>query len=184
MAKVAHKGELRRVRGEPFVTHPIGVARIASEYDPSDFVQVTSLLHDVIDQPVARERVSVKEIREAFGMDVTLAVLSLSKTIKAVSVKEARLDYLVNTRTEIDPLVQLVRSADKIHNLESAIEELQLVQQAFWRHFKGGKTAYLKWPADVYDAIRDSGALQGHEILARYEDTIRRFRETADDIAS
>lgn len=184
IAKEAHAGELRRVRGEPFITHPVGVARIASEYDSTDFVQVASLLHDVIDQPGARERISLPEIRREFGAHVLLAVTNLSKTLRPISAQEAKLEYIAIARAETDPQIQLVRAADKIHNLESAIEELRLVQEAFWRHFKGGKAAYLKWPVDVYDAVQDSGVLNGHEILDRYEDTLQRFQEAVDELAS
>jgi (p)ppGpp synthase/HD superfamily hydrolase len=184
LAGMAHEGELRRIRKEPFITHPVGVARIASEYDSSDFIQITSLLHDIIDHPIAHDRLPMADVREEFGFDVMVGIRSLSKTIRPVSLQEARLGYLLQTREETDPQIQLIRSADKIHNLESAIEEVQLVKKAFWRHFKGGKTAYLKWPSDVYDAIYDSGAISGHEILARYEETMQRFYETVKDVAS
>jgi (p)ppGpp synthase/HD superfamily hydrolase len=181
---MAHKGEIRRIRNEPFITHPVGVARIASQYDSSDFVQIVSLLHDITDQPGARDRLPIQQIREEFGFDTFVAIRSLSKTLKPVSDQEAKLEYLAMTRTETNPLIQLVRAADKIHNLESAIEEVRLVQNAFWRHFKGGRQEYLKWPADVLLAIQGSGALDGHPILARYDDTIHRFYNVADDVAS
>lgn len=180
---MAHEGGLRKIRKEPFITHPVGTARIGSQYDKSDFVQILSLFHDIIDHPVARDRLPMADVREEFGFDVMVGIRSLSKTIKPVSLKEARLGYLLQSREETDPQIQLVRSADKIHNLESAIEEVQLVKKAFWRHFKGGKTAYLQWPSDVYDAIHDSGALSGHDILARYDETMRRFYETVEDVA-
>jgi (p)ppGpp synthase/HD superfamily hydrolase len=184
LAEKAHAGEIRKIRQEPFLTHPIGVARIASEYDSSDFVQIVSLLHDITDQPLARERLPMAEVREKFGFDVMVAIRSLSKTLKQVSPQEARLGYLSITRTETDPQIQLVRSADKIHNLESAIEEVRLVQGAFWRHFNGGKEVYTKWPGDVLEAIEDSGALAGHEILVRYQETLRRFHDISDNVAS
>jgi (p)ppGpp synthase/HD superfamily hydrolase len=181
---MAHEGELRKIRKQPFITHPVGSARIASEYDSSNFVQIASLLHDVVDMPLARERLPLSEVRLEFGLDMVLAIASLSKTLKPMSDDAIKLDYLKTTQEEKDPLIQIVRSADKIHNLESAIEELQLVQGAFWRHFKGGRRAYLQWPADVLRAIEASGAIPDHEILRRYEDTMQRFYEISDDIAS
>ncbi len=181
---MAHEGELRRIRKQPFITHPVGTARISSEYDSSDFVQSVSLLHDIVDQPGARERLPLSQVRLELGLDTVLAIASLSKTLKPMTIHEVRLDYLKQAREETDPLTQIVRSADKIHNLESAIDEIRLVQGAFWRHFKGGKNAYLRWPADVLQAIESSGTIPGHEILKRYEDTIQRFYEIAEDVAS
>ena len=181
LAGKAHEGEVRKIRQQPFISHPIGVARIASEYDPSDFTQSLSLLHDIVDQPLARERLPLPEIREQFGYEMVLAIGSLSKSLKAKTEEDAKLDYLLVSKMETDPQIQLVRAADKIHNLEQAIEELHLVQHGFWRHFKGGKEAYLRWPADVLGAIRASRAIDGHEILLRYETTIERFYAAADD---
>lgn len=185
MAGMAHEGEFRRIRQQPFIIHPVGVACIASEYEPTDFVQAVSLLHDVRDQTIARERVSLKDLREQFGFDVSFAVVSLSKVVQpSWSDDDIKQQYLEVTRQETEPEIQLIRAADKIHNLESAIEELHLVQNAFWQHFKGGRSAYLQWPADVLMAIEHSGAIDGHEILRRYEATMHRFYEVADDQAS
>ena len=185
MAGRAHEGEFRRIRGEPFITHPVGVARIASEYEPTDFIQAVSLLHDVRDQPLARERITLPELRQSFGFDISFAVVSLSKVLQPTwTDDEIKQQYIEMARQETEPEIQLIRAADKIHNLESAIEEVHLVQDAFWRYFKGGRDAYLRWPADVLRAIEESGALSGHEILARYEMTIQRFYQAAEDQAS
>ena len=163
----------------------MGVARIASEYSPTDFVQAVSLLHDVRDQPLARQRVSLQELRQTFGFDISFGVVALSKVIKpSWSDEEIKEQYLEVTRQETEPDIQLIRSADKIHNLESAMEELILVKNAFWRHFKGGRSAYLQWPADVLHAVEESGAIDGHPILRRYEETLKRFYDIARDEAS
>ena len=178
-----HAGEVRKIRGEPFVTHPLGVAAIISRYTdlPQEFCQSLSLVHDIIDHEVARERVPVSLLREKLGVDVALGVMSLSKSIKLTDDAARRQEYLVATRGEQDPLIQAVRSADKIHNVQMAIEELQLIGDAFWRHFKGGRRVYVAWPHEVLAEIKSSGALTGHSILDEYENVLEQFDAAIND---
>lgn len=178
-----HEGEVRKIRGEPFVTHPIGVAEIISQYTdlPQQYCQGLSLVHDIVDHKVARERVPVPLLREKLGNDVARGVMSLSKSIILTDDAAQRQEYLLSTRTEHDPLIQAVRSADKIHNVQMAIEELQLVGDAFWRHFKGGRRVYVAWPHEVLAEIKSTGSLTGHPILEQYEDVLEQFDDAIHD---
>lgn len=179
LAELAYAGVVRKIRGEPFITHPLGVARIASEYDSSDFEQALCLLHDVIDVPEARARVSMVGVRRTFGADMLDGIHSLSKPAHHFGDHEARFLYLQSSKREKRAAIQIARLCDKLHNMEEAIVELDIVGNDFWQYFKGGRATYLRWPEDVMNAVEKSGAIPGHELFDRMEETLQRLHQAA-----
>lgn len=184
LSKQAHDGEIRKIRGEPFLTHPLGVVAISSAYNRSDESQALGLMHDFSDSPFARERISLSEVREIFGLEMVLRIGSLSKSRKITDPEGQRKDYLEITKNEDDALVQETRAADKIHNLRMAGEELLFVDHSslFWSKFKGGREAYLQWPRDVLAALVGSKALDHHLILDEYADELETFYRTVAQV--
>ncbi len=77
-------GHQTRLTGEPYVTHPLAVARILAEIDSDVLTVVAGLLHDTIEdgkiedgRPVTREI-----IEERFGSEIALLVDGVSKLKK------------------------------------------------------------------------------------------------------
>ena len=71
-AKHAHKG-VRRNSGEPYIMHPIAVARIVSEEIGLGSTSIcAALLHDVVEDT----EVTIEEIEEKFGTRVRALVES------------------------------------------------------------------------------------------------------------
>ena len=184
IARRAHAGETRKIRGEPFLVHPLGVVAITNAYDSTDRAQVRGLLHDIVDSSTARERVSLHEVGKAFDIDLMFEIGSLSKSQKLTDPAAQRKDYLLTTEEEENPSVQITRAGDKIHNMEMAIEELLWVEhpEQFWQNFKGGRSVYMQWPADVLKSIENSGALEGHDIIDHYRQTLHKFYETVEKL--
>ena len=80
----AHRGVVR-ASGEPYITHPLEVARIYAEEMAMDDVSVAAaLLHDVIEDT----EVSLSFLRDSFGDTLALLVDGLTKigSVKAASV--------------------------------------------------------------------------------------------------
>ncbi|MBS3786329.1 MAG: HD domain-containing protein, partial [Gammaproteobacteria bacterium] len=70
----AHEGQ-RRLSGEPYITHPLAVARSLAEMGLDADSLCAAILHDVIeDTPTAKA-----EIAEAFGPEVAQLVDGVSK---------------------------------------------------------------------------------------------------------
>ena len=114
----AHQGQ-RRLSGEPYITHPLAVARTLGEMGLDAESLCAAILHDVIeDTPTAKA-----EIAEAFGPEVAQLVDGVSKLtqINFRSKAEAQAE---NFRKMIlamskDIRVILIKLADRLHNMRT-----------------------------------------------------------------
>jgi len=114
----AHEGQ-KRLTGEPYIYHPLAVAKIMAEMH-LDYQSISAaILHDVIeDTPTAKE-----QIKELFGEDVAELVDGVSKLTHLTfsSRAEAQAE---NFRKMMLAMVQdiriiIVKLADRLHNLRT-----------------------------------------------------------------
>ncbi|HEX6794772.1 MAG TPA: bifunctional (p)ppGpp synthetase/guanosine-3',5'-bis(diphosphate) 3'-pyrophosphohydrolase [Casimicrobiaceae bacterium] len=114
----AHRGQFRK-SGEPFITHPLAVASILSEWRLDAEGLAAALLHDVM------EDTSVKrsEIETTFGKPVAAIVDGLSKldqiefaTREDAQAESFRKMLLAMAR---DVRVILIKLADRLHNMRT-----------------------------------------------------------------
>ena len=70
----AHKGQVRKYTGEPYIVHPIEVMETVRRVMDDPEVQAAALLHDVVeDTPV-----SIRDIEDVFGPRVAALVSDLT----------------------------------------------------------------------------------------------------------
>ena len=121
LAVDAHKTQ-RRKSGEPYVLHPIEVARICTaEIGLGATAIICALLHDVVeDTPV-----SLKDIKEQFGERVALIVNGLTKldfksedSADVESPQAENFKKVLSTLT-VDVRVVLIKMADRLHNMRT-----------------------------------------------------------------
>jgi len=114
----AHRGQFRK-SGEPYITHPLAVASILSEWRLDAVGLAAALLHDVM------EDTSVKrsEIETRFGKPVAAIVDGLSKldqiefaTREDAQAESFRKMLLAMAR---DVRVILIKLADRLHNMRT-----------------------------------------------------------------
>ncbi len=114
----AHEGQ-QRISGEPYIHHPLEVARILGEMHMDHQTLMAAILHDVIeDTPTAKE-----EIRKKFGKSVAELVDGVSKLtkVKFESVEEAQAQNFRKMLMAMsnDIRVILVKLADRLHNMRT-----------------------------------------------------------------
>ena len=114
----AHAGQ-QRLSGEPYIFHPLAVARILAEMHMDHQSVIAALLHDVIeDTPTAKD-----EIAGAFGDEVAALVDGVSKLtqINARSKAEAQAESFRKMMLAMvqDIRVILIKLADRLHNMRT-----------------------------------------------------------------
>lgn len=117
-AQEAH-GEQKRESGEPFVSHPLGVAEILVSLQMDDITVAASLLHDVVEDT----EVTLEEIQERFGPEVAALVDGVTKLSRLPfqskqeqQAESLRKMFLAMAR---DIRVIIIKLADRLHNMRT-----------------------------------------------------------------
>ncbi|WP_171909914.1 bifunctional GTP diphosphokinase/guanosine-3',5'-bis pyrophosphate 3'-pyrophosphohydrolase [Aquisalimonas asiatica] len=114
----AHEGQ-RRLSGEPYITHPVAVAKVLAEMRLDYQSIVAAILHDVIeDTPTAKE-----QIASDFGEEVAEIVDGVSKLtqIHFESKAEAQAANFRKMMMAMsrDIRVIIIKLADRLHNMRT-----------------------------------------------------------------
>lgn len=114
----AHEGQ-RRMSGEPYIYHPLAVARILAEMHLDHETIVAAILHDVIeDTPTAKE-----QLAERFGEEIAELVDGVSK-LTHIEFETKAQAQAENFRKMMLAMVQdmrviLIKLADRLHNMRT-----------------------------------------------------------------
>jgi guanosine-3',5'-bis(diphosphate) 3'-pyrophosphohydrolase len=113
-----HKGQ-HRTSGEPYIYHPLAVARILAEMRLDHTTLMAAILHDVIEDT----EVSKEDIARQFGPDVAALVDGVSKfqKVEGQTRAEAQAESvrkLLLAMTQ-DLRVILIKLADRLHNMRT-----------------------------------------------------------------
>ena len=140
-AKDAHKG-VRRRSGEPYILHPIAVAKIASQEIGLGSTSIcAALLHDVVEDT----DYTVEDIEQHFGAKIAQLVEGLTKISGGIfgdkaSAQAENFRKLLLTMSE-DIRVVLIKMADRLHNMRT------LGSMAPNKQYKiAGETLYIYAP--------------------------------------
>ena len=117
LAAEAHK-EQKRKTGEPYITHPIAVARIvAEELELGANPVMAAFLHDVVEDT----KYTIEDIRERFGEDVAFLVGVVTKQKKEKYDKSKQVDNYrqILASVQYDVRAILVKLADRLHNMRT-----------------------------------------------------------------
>ncbi len=114
----AHKGQIR-LSGEPYLIHPLEVAYTLTKMNLDIPSIVSGLLHDTIEDSY----VSMEEIEEYFGKEISELVDGVTK-ISKIPLKTSEESRVENFRKMIlamskDIRVILVKLADRYHNMQT-----------------------------------------------------------------
>src|SRR6476659_4855608 len=128
IAADAHKS-MRRKSGEPYILHPLAVARICvEEIGLGVRSTICALMHDTVEDT----DITLDDIEKQFGNEIARIVDGLTKIANVIDVNASQqaenFKKILLTLTD-DPRVILIKLADRLHNmrtLESMKREKQL----------------------------------------------------------
>lgn len=116
-AREAHSPQKRK-SGEPYIIHPVSVARIvAEELELGADPVIAAFLHDVVeDTPY-----TIEDIRERFGDEVAflVGVLTKKKQDKYVHSKQVDNFRQILASMQYDVRALLIKLADRLHNMRT-----------------------------------------------------------------
>ncbi|WP_121354210.1 RelA/SpoT family protein [Flavisolibacter nicotianae] len=127
MAADAHK-TMRRKSGEPYILHPLAVARICvEEIGLGVRSTICSLLHDTVEDT----DITLDDVQREFGSEIAKIVDGLTKISNIVDVNASQqaenFRKILLTLTD-DPRVILIKLADRLHNMRT-LDSMKLEKQ-------------------------------------------------------
>ena len=118
LAQSAHSGQ-RRISGEPYIIHPIGVAEVLAELGMDTPTIVAALLHDVVEDT----DLALNDVAREFGDEAALLVDGVTKLdrVKASSKEEQQAESLRKMLIAMasDLRVLVIKLADRLHNMKT-----------------------------------------------------------------
>jgi GTP diphosphokinase / guanosine-3',5'-bis(diphosphate) 3'-diphosphatase len=118
VAVEAHK-DMRRKSGEPYIYHPIAVAKIcAEEMGLGSTAIICALLHDTVEDT----HITLDDVEELFGKTVAQIIDGLTKIPEVfdenVSIQAENFRKMILTISD-DLRVVLIKLADRLHNMRT-----------------------------------------------------------------
>ncbi len=118
VARDAHNEQVRR-SGEPYIAHPLGVALILADLGLDDTTLVAALLHDAVEDT----RITLDDITEEFGPDVSAIVDGVTKLdrlqFETKEEQQAATMRKMLVAMANDIRVLLIKLADRLHNMRT-----------------------------------------------------------------
>ena len=123
LASKAHKGQKRK-SGEPYIIHPLAVASTLIEWGMDIDTVLAGVLHDTVEDT----EVTLDELENTFGKDVSFLVDGVTKVSQARAGMQDLAEYLPQTKDNLSKLliaigqdvrVIIIKLADRLHNLQT-----------------------------------------------------------------
>ena len=163
-AEEAHKGQLRKYTFDPYIIHPLAVAKIVqSVTDDANWI-CAALLHDVVEDC----DLTIEDIDQMFAFPISNLVLGMTEfTIKTDGNRKFRKELDRRYLGRQSSGVHTIKLADLIHNSESIIE-----------HGKGFASTYISEMELLLEVLT-----KGDErLMIRAKRICSNYRERKDEL--
>jgi len=130
-ADALHAGQMRQ-SGEPYISHPVAVARIVAELGLDTDSICAALLHDTVED--CADKTDLATISKMFGGEVAMLVDGLTKIIQ-VQVADKEEAHIENIRKMLlamnkDIRVIFIKLCDRLHNMRTLSAKREERQRA------------------------------------------------------
>ena len=117
LARDKHEGQMRK-SGEPYITHPIAVAKILADLKGGPATLIAALLHDTVEDT----SLTLKQVETIFGSDIAQLVDGVTKIGKLsfnTQASQADNHQKMLLAMAKDIRVVLIKIADRLHNVRT-----------------------------------------------------------------
>lgn len=116
IAEEKHRGQVRK-SGEPYITHPLAVARILADLGMDTITLVAALLHDTVEDT----SYTLQQLEADFGPEVALLVDGVTKLDRAFFGEHAEVETIrkMLVKSGQDERVLIIKMADRLHNMRT-----------------------------------------------------------------
>ena len=169
IAAKVHQGQNRKGTDIPYISHPVAVGMIISQYTNDETTIVAGILHDILED-VNPDIYSETDMRRDFGDEITDIVKDVSEPKTAgqpkLLWKERKKSYLKRLGSSYYIETYFVVAADKIHNLLKGLQLSQIHNltdilkdydqfgNEIWHRFNASKWDILQYHRAVFNLIR------------------------------
>lgn len=148
VASQSHEGQYRKDTTIPYITHPVAVGMMLMKAGYSEEIIAAGILHDTVEDTT----VTLNEIRDLFGEKIAEIVNGCSEPDKSLSWEERKthtIEYLKNAPEEI----RVVACADKLHNIQSIINDYEQFGDNVWNRFNRGREQQQWYYTNIIDSL-------------------------------
>lgn len=142
--------QTRKSTNIPYIIHPVGVMQILLEQTDDIEIIQAGILHDILEDTKG----TPEDIEKVFGKRVKDLVLGATEpeheTLSWEQRKEHTIAYIKND-ADIDTL--FVICADKLHNLNSIIDDTSKIGERVWERFNRNKEKQKWYYQNMADAF-------------------------------
>ena len=119
-AEQLHDGQLRQ-SGEPYISHPVAVAKIVTELGLDTDSICAALLHDTVED--CADKTNLEILTKMFGVEISMLVDGLTKIIQ-VQIADKEEAHIENIRKMLlamnkDIRVIFIKLCDRLHNMRT-----------------------------------------------------------------
>ncbi len=145
-ATILHQGNVRKIRGIPYILHPLEVAQAISTMTDDQEVIAAGVLHDIVEETDG----TLEEIRRRFGERVATLVASETENqypeeSRDASWKKRKTESLNYLKNSTDKGVKMLWLADKLANIRSLAGLYSERGEEMWSLFNGRDPQLQRW---------------------------------------
>ncbi|MGD2177113.1 MAG: HD domain-containing protein [Anaerolineae bacterium] len=183
VATVAHRRQVRKGSGLPYIIHPVHVSVILLRHGFSMGCAIAGLLHDVVED----QGYDLTEIEARFGARVAETVGALSE--RKSDADGVKRPWDVRKREALQEMrgasrqTVAVKCADTLHNAHSFVHDLRREGAEVWQHFNRGPQSQLSYYRQILEIAEER--LSAHPLVAELAHAVaelaRAIKETGTE---
>lgn len=148
LATNAHNGQKRKGDNNPYIIHPIIVGMTLLDQGCSEAVVIAGILHDTVEDT----KITLEDIEDKFGHKIKRIVKGVSEPDRTLPWRDRKrhtIEYI--KKASVDE--RMVICADKLHNINSMIEQYLVKGDSLWEVFNGDKGEQIWYYRGLLDSL-------------------------------